>query len=317
MKKDAVISLIAILIVAGITYGLSVMKLDLKPVASTPFSTTVGKTEGTGHVIMRVNGEPVTEEEFQAVYTQMPEDVQQQFATAQGKSAFAEQVIRIKLLEQEARRRGMDKDPRIAAALSASRMDILSSAMAQKLVTTPTDQAVRDFYAGNKTRFEGVPVEHILIAYAGGVAQPRQGKTPPPEPQALAKAQEIVKEIRGGKSFGEMAVHFSDDIASAERGGEMGTFSRGMLPPELEQRVFTLKPGEVSDPIVSRYGVHIFRVGPHSIQNLEQVRPAISRRVQQQNTLDRIEVLRKQAKVEFDSKFFPDRAPRSTAKKPS
>jgi parvulin-like peptidyl-prolyl isomerase len=103
-------------------------------------------------------------------------------------------------------------------------------------------------------------------------------------------------------------------VATAERGGELGTFGRGTLPPELEQRVFTLKEGEISDPMPSRFGVHIFRVGKRGTQAIEQVRPAIARRVQQQNTLDRIEVLRKQAKVDFDPKFFPDKAPRPTKK---
>lgn len=314
MKRDATIALIAIVLTAGICYGLAAIKLDLKPNTSRPYTTAAVGEQISGHVIMRVNGEPVTEEEFEAAYTQLPEDVQRQLSSPQGKTAFAEQLVRYKLLEQEARRLGVDKDPKVAGAISADRTSILATAAAQKLVAAPTDQAVRDFYAGNKGTFDSLEVGHILLAYAGGMAPPRPGKAAPSEAQAAAMAKEIVRQLRASANFAQMALRYSDDVASAERGGELGTFGRGSLPPELEQRVFAMKEGEISDPMPSRFGVHIFRVGKRGTQSIEQVRPAIARRVQQQNTLDRIEVLRKQAKVDFDPKFFPEKAPRPTKK---
>jgi parvulin-like peptidyl-prolyl isomerase len=103
-----------------------------------------------------------------------------------------------------------------------------------------------------------------------------------------------------------MAQQFSDDASSAERGGVLGPFSPGMLPPELEAQVTKLQPGQTSDPVPSRYGIHIFRVGSHTAQPLDQVRQAISQRVQQKATLDKVEAMRKTAKVEFDPKFFPE-----------
>ena len=314
MKRDAVIALIAVVLTTAICYGLAIIKLDLKPTLSHPFSTAAVGEQVSGHVIMRVNGEPVTEEEFGAAYAQLPEETQRQLSSPQGKTAFAEQFVRYKLLEQEARRLGVDRDPKVAGAIAADRTSILASAAAQKLVATPTDQAVRDYYAGNKGSFDSLQVAHILVAYAGGMAPTRTGKPAPTEQQAMAKAKEIVKQLRAGANFAQAALQVSDDIATAQQGGELGTFGRGTLPPELEQRVFAMKEGEVSDPMPSRFGVHIFKVGKRGTQTIEQVRPAIARRVQQQNTLDRIEVLRKQAKVDFDPKFFPDKAPRPTKK---
>ena len=189
MKKDATIALVAAVLTAGICYGLAVIKLDLKPTASAPFNTAVGQQSPSGHIIMRVNGEPVTEEEFQAAFAQLPEDMQRQLASPQGKTAFAEQMVRLKLLEQEARRLGVDKDPRIAGAVAVDRTNILAAAVAQKLVAAPTDQAVRDFYAGNKATFDSVDLRHILISYAGGTAPARPGRTPPSQRDAAAMAQ--------------------------------------------------------------------------------------------------------------------------------
>ena len=52
-------------------------------------------------------------------------------------------------------------------------------------------------------------------------------------------------------------------------------------------------------------------------QPIEKVQKAIEQRVKNQNTLDRIEVLRKQAKVDFDPKYFPDQQKPTPTKKPS
>jgi parvulin-like peptidyl-prolyl isomerase len=72
--------------------------------------------------------------------------------------------------------------------------------------------------------------------------------------------------------------------------------------------VTALQPGQVSDPVPSRFGVHIFKVGAHTSQPLEQLRPSIARRIQQQATLEKVEQMRKAAKVDFDPKFFPEAA---------
>jgi len=315
MKKDAVIAIVIIAIVLAVTYGLAVIKPDLKPLVSKPYSTAAVGERPSGHVILRVNGEPVTEEEFAAVFSQLPEETQRQYSNPQGKSAFAEEMVRYKLLEQEARRLGVDHDPKVAAVVSADRMNILASAVAQKLVAKPTEQAIRAFYDKNKSSFDSVEVSHILLAYQGSMAPPRPGHTAPPEPQVVAQAREIVKQLRAGANFATMAVKYSDDVGSVERGGDLGTFGRGQLPPEIEGRIFSLKDGEISDPTPSRFGVHIFLVRRHGTQPIEQVRNAIAARVRNQNTLDRVENLRRAATVDFDTKVFPEM--QKVTKKPS
>lgn len=310
MKRDAAIAVAVALIVAGITFGLAAMKLELRP--PSPRSTTASPAAQpvvNGHVIMRVNGEPVTEQEFEAAFSQLPEETQRQLANPQGKMEFAKQLVSYKILEQEAHRLGLDREPRVAAAVSAIQMNILATAAAQKLVGPPTDQTVKEFYAKNAKSFESVDLSGILIAYAGSMAPPRGGGNPPSQAEAMAKAQAVVRQLRAGANFAQMVVQVSDDVGSVERGGDLGTIGHNALPPELEQKVFALKTGEVSDPIPSRFGIHIFLVRRHGTEPIDRVRASIAQRVQQQSTLDRIEALRKQAKVDFDPKFFPQSQP--------
>ena len=323
MRKDIIIAIAGIAIVAAICFGLAIWKSDMKPFSSlrsgaTDTAATSTAASGPDHVIMHVNGEPVTEAEFAAAFSQIPQEMQQQYSSEQGKQAFAEQMVRLKILEQEGRKLGVEKDPKVAGQLAADHTNIIAAAAAQKLMPVPNEAAVQKFYNENKKHFEATELSHILIAYQGGAVPPRNGK-PLSQGEALKKAQSIAQQAKGGADFAKLARENSDDAASAEHGGSLGPFSPGMLPPEIESHITQLGPGQVSDPVPSRYGVHVFKVGAHTSQPLDQVRASISRRVQQQSTLDKVEQMRKAAKVEFDPKFFPE-APKPAppaAKKPS
>lgn len=318
MRKDIVIAIAGIAVVAAICFGLAIWKPEWKPFSSTPATATAAQastTAGPGHVIMHINGEGVTEGEFQAAFTQLPEDMQRQFSSEAGKQAFAEQVVRLKLLEQEGRKLGVEKDARVAGQLAADHTNVVAAATAQKLVPPPTNEAVQKFYNENKKNFEATELSHILVAYEGGAVPARSGK-PLSQEGALKKAQAIGQQLKQGADFAKLAREVSDDASSASRGGLLGPFSPGMLPPELESHVLQLQPGQISAPVPSRFGVHIFKAGAHTSQPFEQVQQGISRRVQQQNTLEKVEQMRKSAKVEFDAKYFPEANAKPLAKKP-
>ncbi len=317
VKKDLAIALVAIVLVSAICYGLAISRPPFKPTPSEPFSTASVGLAVNEKIVMRINGEPVTEREFEAAYRELPEETQRQYASEPGKMAFAEQLVRLKLLEQEARRRGIDRDPKIAAQLSADRLNILASAAAERLVAPPTEEAIKNFYAENKNRFATVDVSHILIAYAGGAVPPRGGGAAPSEVEATNKALAIYAQLRAGADFATVARKVSDDTATADRGGAFGGLSPGMLPQELEARVFNIPTGQFSGPIPSRFGVHIFKVNSRGTRSLAQLHAGIAQRVRQQNMYDRVELLRRNANVQFDDKFFPEAKKWPSGRKPS
>jgi len=317
VKKDLLIAVIAILVVAGVCYGLAITRPAFAPTPTHPFSTAEVGKRVTGRVVMRVNGEPVTEAEYEAAYRQLPPEMQRQFASEPGKMAFAEQLVRMKLLEQEGRRLGVEQDPKVAGVLAAQRTDVVADATAEKLVAQPTEDAVKKFYAENKDKFETLDINHILIAYAGGTIPPRGGGAAPAQGEAMKKAVAAYGELKNGADFGATARKYSDDVASLPRGGQLGPVARGMLPQELDARVFQIPTGQFSGPIPSRFGIHIFRVNSRNTRPLEQVRAIVTQRVRQQNMFDRVEILRRNAKIDFDEKFFPEARKWPGGKKPS
>ncbi len=78
--------------------------------------------------------------------------------------------------------------------------------------------------------------------------------------EARKKLVDIRKQIVGGQSsFAQMARQFSQD-GSATKGGDLGWASPGQFVPEFESALTTLQPGQVSEPIVSRFGVHLIQL---------------------------------------------------------
>ena len=317
MRKDLLVAIAAVIVVGGVCLGLAAVRPSFQPRPSHPYSMApVGKTATGGRIVMRVNGEPITDAEFEAAYRLLPEDMQRQFANEAGKVAFAEQLVRMKLLEQEAERVGLDADPKIAGQLAAQRTDMLADIAADRLVGQPTPEAVQQYYEKNKENFQTLDLSHILIAYAGGMVPPRSGPAMP-ETEAMNRALAIYAELTKGENFATAARKYSDDVGSAQQGGELGPVGHGMLPRELEARVFQVPPGQFSSPIPSRLGIHIFRVNGKGTRPLAQIRAAVAQRVRQQNMFDRVEVLRRNAKVDYDEKFFPEAKHWPGGRKPS
>jgi len=165
------------------------------------------------------------------------------------------------------------------------------------------------FYDEHKSEMEqpeSIKLSEILIAPAkpvkagekstpGGaaVSPPATGdapkaQEPPPEAAkaadeaatlaaAEAKANDLLKQIRAGANFDDVAKKYSDG-PSASQGGDLGSFKRGTLAKELEDKTFTMKAGEVTDVIRTKQGYVILKVTSHQaagIPSLKEAEPRI------------------------------------------
>lgn len=70
----------------------------------------------------------------------------------------------------------------------------------------------------------------------------------------------IKQKVQNGADFDQLAKEYSDDKGSASQGGELGWVTPGTMVSEFEQTMDSLKPGELSDPIKSRFGWHLIQV---------------------------------------------------------
>ncbi|HVQ43621.1 MAG TPA: peptidylprolyl isomerase [Candidatus Saccharimonadia bacterium] len=82
---------------------------------------------------------------------------------------------------------------------------------------------------------------------------------PAADAAAKTKAQNVLKDIKGGADFGELAKKNSQ-ASDASSGGDIGFFTKGQLPDELQKAAEALQPGQVSDPVKDQYGYEILKV---------------------------------------------------------
>jgi len=119
-------------------------------------------------------------------------------------------------------------------------------------------QAYYDQHRDQYRVAEQAKVSHILI------------KTPLPGPdgkvddkgvaEAQARAADLLKQIKGGANFEDLARKFSEDPGSAKEGGSLGWIPKGRTVPEFEKAAFSLPKGQISDLVKTSYGFHIIRV---------------------------------------------------------
>jgi peptidyl-prolyl cis-trans isomerase SurA len=94
---------------------------------------------------------------------------------------------------------------------------------------------------------------------------------------AQQKAQQLLQQVRGRTPFEEVAKKSSDGPTAAQ-GGDLGFFKRGTLAKELEEKTFTMKPGEITDVVRTKQGFLILKVTDHEqagVPPLKEVEPQI------------------------------------------
>ena len=140
---------------------------------------------------------------------------------------------------------------------------------------------------------EGVTDAEIKAAYDArasqyAVAEQRRAShiLIPAGPDAKQKATEILAEVRKSPArFAELARKHSQDTGSAEKGGDLGQFGRGMMVKPFEDAVFSMKEGEIAGPVESEFGFHIIRltgIQAGKSRPLEEVRKEISAEIAKQ-----------------------------------
>lgn len=303
--KDISITIIAILVVAAVAFGLSRRSRGLPLTPSSPFKADASdekkpEAKGSDKVVMSVNGSPITEAQFMTMLQAAPEQNRSFYSTPAGRRTMADELVKLKTLEQEGERMKIADDPEVQTQLEMTRGQIIAGHALEKLVAKRVEGMLQKAYEEQKGKSKSL--RHIAIAYDGGQIPPRDPNTKPTVPQAMAKAQAIARELRGGVDFGATAAAVSDDVQSAQKGGLLGPVQPESLPPDIAAVVGKLKLGEISDPLKTQFAIHIFKVEEPTLDDL---RPMLVQQVKQQAAKEEMDRLQKAAKVDLDPKFFP------------
>lgn len=136
-----------------------------------------------------------------------------------------------------------------------------------------SEKAVKDFYAENRDYFkkeESVRASHILV-------KSEENDNEKKVAEARKKIDNILALVKKGDDFGEAAKKYSEG-PSASSGGDLGYFTRGQMVKPFEDAAFSLKTGEISDVVKTRFGFHIIKLVDRKekgVAPLEEVRESI------------------------------------------
>ena len=256
-------------------------------------------------VVLTIGDQRMTAAEFDQLIEALPEQVRPA-ARGPNKRQFAEQVVRIKILSQEAHKRKLDETPAVQHQIELQKDNLLANALfADMSANVKVDDATEhQYYDEHKTEYETVHSRHILIRMKGSPLAQRAGKPELTEEEALAKAQELRKKILAGGDFAALAKTESDDATSGANGGDLGSFKHGQMVAEFDPAAFNLPVGQVSEPVKSRYGYHLIKVEQHDTKSFDEVKADLEKKMRPELARSAVENLRRQTAVILDDAFF-------------
>jgi peptidyl-prolyl cis-trans isomerase C len=197
-------------------------------------------------------------------------------------AAFSEYKKRFRTEEQF---RNYLKHGKTAVATIKSRLR--DKASLEKLIEARgalavTKNEVTLFYKSNKRFYleqAGVKASHILVKL-------EQKANKDQEKAAMDKIKIAQKRLKGGESFAAVAKELSEG-PSKTRGGDLGFFGKGQMVKDFEKKAFSMKEGELSGPVRTRFGYHLIKV--------------VAKRKERQQTLDEV---REQIESSLKNKKF-------------
>jgi peptidyl-prolyl cis-trans isomerase C len=200
--------------------------------------------------------------------------------TADEKNQVLDQMVNMQLIAAQAEKDGLEKDPDVATRIALLRTQILADAAAQKYVKSnePSDQELHAAYdaATDKTEYHAL---HILVP-------------------TKEKADQLIKKIKGGAKFEDVAKAESTDNSKAN-GGDLGWFTLARMVKPFGDAVKGLKKGDfTAEPVQTQYGWHIIKLLDTRDAPFDQMKGQLTNVIMQKKFQDYIDGLKKTAKIE-------------------
>ena len=175
-----------------------------------------------------------------------------------------------------------------------------------------SEDMIKNFYEGNKSRYEQAKVKIIYIAFKPGVADHTpctktiqecaqeavgevHSKNGRSEGDAKKLAEQIAAQLKAGAKFEDMVEKYSDDEGSKKAGGDLGkaVTSTSAYAEDVKKAIFALKVGEVSSPFRQSDGFLLIRLEEKTAQPLDQVMEPIIQEIRQSHLNDYMNALNK------------------------
>lgn len=291
----AALALVAVTSFPLVTYAQDGAKAPVAAKTSTESATSKADTKTAASdeseankVVVTVDGQPVTEWDLAAAEEELGPGLDQanMLNPVQRRKVLIEFLIESQLLANAALQQKMENSEsfknRMAYMKRRALRDAYFETEIQDKVTDAEAKAFYDEQAKKASANPQVHARHILL-------------------KTEEKAKEVREKAAKGEDFGELAKTYSTG-PSASSGGDLGYFGKGQMVPEFSAVAFALKPGEISEPVKTKFGWHIIKVEDRresSLPPFEQLKPRIIEILARQKSRTAATDLRKKADIKI------------------
>lgn len=233
-------------------------------------------------VIAQSSRARLTLADYQAELAKLPEGARATFGADDVQLRhYLDNLYLQRVLAADARAAGLDKDPVIARQIATEVDRVLARAETDRLAKQAAaafeankaihEARAKELYAVDPARYtvpERVRAAHILVKIVDGDRE-----------AAYRTVEKIRARAIAGEDFAKLAKEYSADKVTADKGGELGFFTASVMDPAFAKAAFALaKPGDISEPVLTRFGYHLIRLEartPAQLRPFEEVEPEI------------------------------------------
>jgi parvulin-like peptidyl-prolyl isomerase len=269
-------------------------------------SANSADSQSDQRVVLTIGDEKLTAADIDGFIQSLPARYQT-FYSGPGKRLLPQYIIAMKALADEAVKLKLAEQPEVQRAVEIARESVLSSVARQHIFDSieVTDQQLQELYGKDKALSEEIRYRRILIQTENApLKNPIPGRPVLSEDDARKKLEDIRQRILAGSDFAVMARQYSEDIATAGAGGDMGALQRDKVIPAILNAAESLSAGQVSNIMQTPSGLEIIQVEVKRTKPFEEVRPVLERELRQKKATDAIQHLTENYHSVIDQEFF-------------
>ncbi len=200
-------------------------------------------------VVALVNGRAITQTEFDLRWGELSKATRSRYEKEGGKRKFLDELITRELLMQEARRRGLDQDDAIRDKTQRYKEQLI------------LDELLKDKLQ-SKVELTQAELEAYYERHASELLDPLKANIWLMLLPNVYAAKDLEAQVNRGGNFAKFAQRYSVDEKTKAKGGDLGPYRKGLVIPEVDAAIHTLKLGMVSAPIKTDHGYYLVMLTP-------------------------------------------------------
>jgi len=240
----------------GLTYGTLSTALAFLLAGLAPVLSGCPQQQQEEPVVALINGRAITQAEFDLRWQELSDATRTRYEKDGGKRRFLDELVTRELLLQEARRRGIDQDDTIRDKTQRYKEQLILDELLKGKLQSKVEITQKELDAYFK-------------AHADELLDPLKVQVSLMLLPNLYAAKDLESQVNQGGSFVNFAKRYSIHEKSKANGGDLGPYRKGLVGPEIDEVIHSIKPGLISAPIKTDDGYYLVRITPLDKETIE------------------------------------------------